>query len=641
MSFQKRIISLFLSFVLIIALLPTNVMAAKNESLIAENNQQMTITATSKDTITVKEKITEPIPIEPVYKSLSIFADDDFTINRDYEQNCSITVSNLDNQVAKQFYLEAENVYPDLSYQFIGNGSADNPIFIAPGESMEITLSVFAQNAERNIYYIPIVAYVLIDGKYVEDSKQSVTLNCKLPMLDLSWKLNSNSETSLSRTYTITNNGDTLTDLAVKVSEELKDYVSFSPIISNYELEKNENVQFTIYPNLAKMKNENIDKLSGKLIASCAGKISEQTCIFDTKGKEITVTTMGKLGLKQEGNPFTDFKVNEDNIEFKYHNGTDYIDISDNLELEDIISDDNIFNIKNDMQIDLGISSPLSVTSTIKSFSVDNSTEKGMEAEFKELENGSIKLTIRNVINLSEFWENFNTLQTNKGNLVSAKNSSSLMYSAEDLDDKAKLGTELVVTFNDVMDTTKDLELPGAIGGNKAISILGCIYDIYSIADDARKTANVFHNPELSNDTKQEYLTYNLSKVIVTELQWASALFVPVPANFIINSGLYLFSKYLDGKQEALLDNAYTEIYAQVLGKQCTNRGDVTVKFNAPNYSSSSKKPSIYASSRMSGNGYVNKQDTNYNITLNDKPVGTTQNSGLTDVLMTEILQII
>ena len=58
------------------------------------------------------------------------------------------------------------------------------------------------------------------------------------------------------------------------------------------------------------------------------------------------------------------------------------------------------------MQIDLGISSPLSVTSTIKSFSVDNSTEKGMEAEFKELENGSIKLTIRNVINLSEFWEN-------------------------------------------------------------------------------------------------------------------------------------------------------------------------------------------------------------------------------------------
>ena len=43
----------------------------------------------------------------------------------------------------------------------------------------------------------------------------------------------------------------------------------------------------------------------------------------------------------------------------------------------------------------------------------------------------------------------------------------------------------------------------------------------------------------------------------------------------------------------------------------------------------------------MSGNGYVNKQDTNYNITLNDKPVGTTQNSGLTDVLMTEILQII
>ena len=50
------------------------------------------------------------------------------------------------------------------------------------------------------------------------------------------------------------------------------------------------------------------------------------------------------------------------------------------------------------------------------------------------------------------------------------------------------------------------------------------------------------------------------------------------------------FSKYLDGKQEALLDNAYTEIYAQVLGKQCTNRGDVTVKFNAPNYRQFIKK---------------------------------------------------
>lgn len=638
MLFGKRVISLCLSITMILGLLPLNVMAA-DEKLFADENESLSIMATAKETVTVKEneeKPIEPVPIDPVYKSLSILTDD-LTVDRDYEQICNVTISNPAGKEAKQFYLEAENVYSDLSYQFIGNGSVDNPMFIAPGESINVSLSVFAQNAEKDTYYIPIAAHVLANGEYEEDSKQSITLNCELPMLDLHWNLDSISETSLSQSYTITNNGDKLTDLAVTVSNELKDYVSFTPIISNYELEKNSKVQFTVYPDLAKMKNEGIDKLKGNLIAVCAGKVSEWSCNFDAKGKKITVTTMGKLGLKQDGNPFTKFKVDEDSVAFKYNNGTGYVDINDNLGLEDVISDEGIFNIENDMQIDLGINNPISVTSTIKSFPVDDSTEKSMETEFKELDNGSIELILRNIISVNEFWEYFNALMVDKKNLIVTKNHLSSMHITENLDDKAKIGTELVITFNDLMDATKDLELPGAIGGNKAIGVLGYIYDIYSITDDARKTTNVFHDPRLSNDLKQKYLTYNLSKIIVTELQWANSLFVPVPANLIINAGLYLFSKYLDGKQEALLDNAYSEIYAQILGKQCTNRGSITAKFHAPDYSNSSTKPSIHASSRMSGNGYVNKQDTNYDMTLNGKPAGTTQNSGLTDVLMTEI----
>ena len=84
----------------------------------------------------------------------------EYSIARDYQQECMITVTNQ-SETAQSFYLEAVNNYSDISLEIVNSGNKNNPMIIETGESLEVKLAVFAQNAEQENYYVPITAYVL------------------------------------------------------------------------------------------------------------------------------------------------------------------------------------------------------------------------------------------------------------------------------------------------------------------------------------------------------------------------------------------------------------------------------------------------------------------------------------------------
>lgn len=630
MSFRTRTIALCLSIAVMLQLLPLNVMATEKEIQVSEDEQNITITAHANETVTVKEK--EDSPIEPVAGSLSVVPKV-FWINRDYEQNCEITVTNPSNE-PKQFYLEADDdKYSDLSYQFIGNGSSDVPMLIAAGESVAVTLSVFAQNAEKNIYYIPITTYVLENSEYVEDAKQSVTLNCELPTLDLSWNLDSSSETSLSLTYTITNNGDKLTDLFVTVSDELKDYVSFSPVISNYELAEGAAVSFTVFPDLAKMKNESIEKLSGKVIAFSAGKTSEKSCDFDTKGQEITATTMGELALRQDGNPFTNFEM-QDEFSSKYYNGTEFVDVSDKTKLVEILDEDGFFQYQYESKVNLGDSEEfgdLNFTTNITTQAFEGDSSNYEDGSIITVSTGEVPGNIQIMTETLLSYNEYIALLSESSAEAAPLQLFSIYKAARD-----NLAEEVLVK------SVTDLAIDD-IKGKFIEQLTGTdwmedVYDIFNVAVEGEIVFINNSNPKISNEAKVNYTAIYVMRSILSIGSIAVQFVNPIVGGIfsVLTAPLNVL---LDKYEEAVTkeDARLSALYSGYAGHQCTNRGSISAKFYVPDYTKGTKKPSMHASSRMSGNGYVNKQDTNYNMVLNGNPVGTTQNSGLTDVLMTEI----
>lgn len=78
--------------------------------------------------------------------------------------------------------------------------------------------------------------------------------------------------------------------------------------------------------------------------------------------------------------------------------------------------------------------------------------------------------------------------------------------------------------------------------------------------------------------------------------------------------------------------------YLKILGQQCTNRGSIASSFYVPDYGTGSgQNPSMYTTSRLYADGYVDKEDTNYDVTLNGIQAKSVNIPGLTQTVMTEI----
>ena len=604
-----------------------------------KNGNTVKILADSESTITVnkkdedseepgKEPDIEPGK-EPDNDILKIVSDK-FSIERDYEQKCIIRVQNTSDHT-QQIYLEAENPYKDLSMEIIRTGSKSSPVILGADESVEIELSVFAQNALQEQYTIPVSGYILTDEEYKKNIHKNITLECTLPGMALVWEKLSENAATLAQEYQITNQGDMLNDLVVTASDSLAEYISFDPIVSNYQLYKGESVKFTVHPDLAKMKNAGITVLTGQLIAVCAGKTSTFECSIDTKGQEITLTTMGKLALKQNGYQFSKFEVDQTSVFLQYNNGTGFEDAGNN---SDFLRDDSTVHVKSGIDIDIGMEKPLKLNSELQAKEVsENMGNENFNVSSEWKENGLLRVSVKLFVSESEYQEFVSKVKP--GTSSRKKNFLQICAEGDDIPESAKQRViELTFDFNDA----------AVFFGNnlETIDALKQIYLLCSM-DERIKEVYSMSNPYISSTQKIDYMASVISKDFLENIKDLVDPFSPG-----IGFLLELINKDLQNKltlwqEEYDISKKQTDYvvnYDKVVGHQCTNRGLVQTSFYVPSYNSKergSANVSMYATNRLYANGYVNMQNTNYDIILNGQTVKKVNVSGLTQTVITEV----
>ena len=616
----QKLLSILLAFGLVTPYLTSAAYAVGVES--QGRSSAITITGESEDTVTVTGQQGED-PSGPVERgSLQLYREW-FTIDRDYEQTCSVSVYNPSDE-PKEFYLEATNNYDDLSMGFIESGSKDNPTVIAAGEHLAVKLSVFAQNAEKEQYTIPVTAYVRDGEGFVEDAKNNVVLSCDIPTLSLDWDLVSSDESTLRKSFKVTNLGDALTDLTITTSESIADYVSFSPAVFNLALGEGESVEFEVRPDLAKMKREGVSTLSGSLIASCAGMTSEFECSFDTRGEEITITTMGSLALEQDGNPFSKFEILEETATLEYVDEEGQVrSFGEGSTIEDVLDEDGLFDMSFSSDVDLGVSEPVTLAYGMKATSVSAEEAATIDTTpvLEETDDGSVVMRMRIVLTAEEY------LALLDEAIASGNEAEAIaLMSARKIDPQGNVVLDTVFEGNEL--------LTWVGSGSTAIGYIGNAYEISNMTVEA---FGIAHDPDYTDSQRVGYYGASIMRGII--MGGGIAI---TAANPLVGTLFSILTKPLDKMlsdyQDSILENPMAERYYDVYGFQCTNRGKIEADFYAPDYGTSDgTRPSMYSSSRMYGEGYVDREETNFDIILNDQPAGSVSNTGVTDVAMAEV----
>ncbi|RJS72760.1 hypothetical protein CW714_04145, partial [Methanophagales archaeon] len=165
----------------------------------------------------------------------------DFTVERDYDQRVSITVKNMDSE-PHDLLVQAMNPYEDLIVGFVGNGSVDEIISLAPGETKDIEFVIHAQDAMLREYEFP-VNLTNIGAENITDFAV-VHVNIRVPNIDFDIVEVDSDPVTLVKTFRITNYGDTITDLKVFAGNELKDKIIFEPSIDHGRLGSGRSVDF-------------------------------------------------------------------------------------------------------------------------------------------------------------------------------------------------------------------------------------------------------------------------------------------------------------------------------------------------------------------------------------------------------------
>lgn len=629
---QSRFLACLLSMAMVAASLPGD-FPAKVPAVSTDSDawkgyepteQSVSISAESKDSITViqREEIVEEID------GILEIEGREFQIERDYEQTCMLQVTNHSDQIS-EFYLEVKNKFDDISLEIVKSGSKDSPAILKPGETAEVELSVFAQNAKQENYKLAVEGYLFKNGSYALETRVPAVLNLGLPELNLTWKRISEDASTLAQRFSVKNEGDALTDLEIAASDSISDYVYFRPAVSNYELLYGKEVFFTVCPDLAKMKEEGIQALNGSLTASCAGKTSAYDCTFDTKGQEITVTSMGELALKQNGNPFSKFEVEEEGSSFWYFDGTQYKEAE---KAADFFDENGEIHLKGNVKLDLGAEEPLDASMTVQtSVCEEGALEEGFSSSAKWLENGALRVSLRTAVTGEAYRDYIKGLADAAS--ADPKFAQIFCFASErdSVEDAERKMLEVTLDINDIA-SYFDMEMD-------EISVLGTIYDICTVGEEIGGAIEVFADPTMSDENKRYYLAATAGKMVLMGTKYLLDYMIP-GSGFIFDLLTRGIQKDLDELQEKLrrekLDPA---IYQEIMGRQCTNRGRITSSFYVPDYGKdgNQKKTSMHTSSRLYADGYVNGTKTNYEILLNDVPAQSVNVPGLTETVITEI----
>ena len=289
---KRRALALLLVFTLLMSSTAISAVAAGGTG-------PVTIGATTNKTITIQQRDIPPDPDVNVSGALTITTSN-YSIDRDYDQVVVVTVTNNTSQPIV-YYLTVDNDYDDLATDFLGGGSRLTPMVIQPGETQNVNLVLYAQNATRENFRLPLQAYVVQGGTAIADATATAKVDCEPVEVNFSCTTTATSATTLAKTMTLKNIGKYVADVTVSFAGGLESYIFTNPAISLYPMNTNDSVIFLASPDLTLMKADGVTRISGQLVVSAGGKTQSFDLVFDTEGKPINSMTIHDLALIQSG----------------------------------------------------------------------------------------------------------------------------------------------------------------------------------------------------------------------------------------------------------------------------------------------------------------------------------------------------
>ena len=172
------------------------------------------------------------------------------TINRDYDQRISVAVKNEDS-VAHTLTSSVLNPYEDLIINFINSGSIDETITLQPGETVNLTLAIHAQDADLSNYSLTANLIADEDGTPIVDNANLNINVLSAGDFSIVEDLSAFDEVTLARTYVITNHGQVITDLSLEaVDPETGKPASIylTPSLDHARLGTGESIRVVAYP---------------------------------------------------------------------------------------------------------------------------------------------------------------------------------------------------------------------------------------------------------------------------------------------------------------------------------------------------------------------------------------------------------
>jgi hypothetical protein len=163
-------------------------------------------------------------------------------IRRDYDQRVGISVRNNGDEPLSVRLECGQPKDPALLVSFVGEGSEDKPIELAPGRTRNFLLAISAQDVNTADHTIPI--RIVSDNGLSDEAE--VAVHVRLPRVELEWRDLGPLPLGHGRKLRLHNAGDTVTDL--NVSSDDPHAVTISPAIQHGLLEHGRHVDFHVTP---------------------------------------------------------------------------------------------------------------------------------------------------------------------------------------------------------------------------------------------------------------------------------------------------------------------------------------------------------------------------------------------------------
>ncbi len=173
-------------------------------------------------------------------------AENEFWIDRDYNQQVALTITNTD-QIEHTYQLSVINENEDLVVGFVGAGSNNSEASLQPGESTTVDLVLHAPDAEDTNYdiYLELVSDEDEIEGFVDYSHAVVHVRPFVANVDL--QPVASTPGLMTYSFNLINYGDTLTDIEVYVDTENRDNTWMDQEYHHLRLTNGESRPITIH----------------------------------------------------------------------------------------------------------------------------------------------------------------------------------------------------------------------------------------------------------------------------------------------------------------------------------------------------------------------------------------------------------